>query len=70
MPSYDFKLLPELVWVFVTAAVITIGTELTSFTSESFLADPGAFLLALALAAGRAGIAAILARLNGSFSLR
>jgi hypothetical protein len=68
--SYDFRLIPELAWVAVTAAIITIGAELTNFTSDGFLADPGAFLIALGLAAGRAAVAAVIARISGSFALR
>lgn len=67
--TYDFKLLQELAWIAVTAAVIAIGGELLTFDPQPLLADPVHWGLALLGAAARAAIAAIVAKLRGSFSV-
>lgn len=70
--SYDFKLIQELAWVGITAAVIAIGGELVTFSPEPLLADPLAWGLALLGGAARAGVAAVVAQLSkaGTFSVR
>lgn len=67
---YDFKLLQELAWIAATAAIIAIGGELATFDPEPLLADPSAWGLALLGGAGRAAVAAVIAQLRGSFSVK
>lgn len=67
MPRYDFKLIQELVWAFVVAAVVAIGGELLTF-DQTVLDDPVTWGLAALSAAARAGMAAVVAALRGTFS--
>ena len=67
--TYDFKLLQELAWIGVTAAVIAIGGELVTFSPEPLLADPATWGLALLGGAARAAVAAVVAKLSSSGTL-
>lgn len=69
--TYDFKVLQELEWVAATAAAGVIGAELITL-NQSILDNPLAWGTALLVAAGRAGMAAIIAKLSadGTFSAK
>lgn len=68
--SYHFKVIPELVWVAVTAGIVALAAALNGIDWNAFQADPAGTLAALGLVVGRAAFAALIARFNGSFSLR
>lgn len=70
MPSYHFRVIAEFGWIAVSAFIVSLAAAVGGITWEAFQADPLATATALLVVAGRAAVAAVIAKLNGSFSLR
>lgn len=70
MPSYHFRVIAEFVWIGVSAFIVALAAAVGGITWEAFQSDPLATATALLVIAGRAAVAAVIAKLNGSFSLR
>lgn len=68
--TYHFRLLQEIAWSAAIAGIAALAAAAGAVEFDVFSADPVGTLLGLGLIFGRAAIAAAIAKLNGSFSLK